>query len=759
MISSSESAGGPAIDTLDMAFTRRAALLKKVSAGKASRRDIEELQLDPESNALLPPLLQRRVAPPPAAPEAPKKQGRPKRPVKRPLDRFMWRRRARGYLRAKYGQWLDLRDRAPSMQWSRDNIRLPASISPQRPGAYDPDAYPSSSILYEFFDSDYEEFIGVKSSQSGFTQAAFNLICLIIEYQLGNVMFVMDSAENVKAKCVEALIPMIKEACKSIGEFIPEDDDKLKSLVLNLLGVRINLAGAKSAGKLASRTLPVVIGDEVDEWPTELQGGESNALDLLRDRCKLLAGTGRKKLMVFSKPRNALTPEQSDEVQSRKKKRVKEDGIIWQEAMTGTRHRCHVPCQHCGELDYLRWEQVRFHHCRTHDNDAWDYEAMQRDTYYECRLCKGHTRESDQKDGVPVKEWMIKRRKWIATNLGQDTDKPIPGKMSALTDDLLATDPGSTWGCLAVEFVTARTTSQRRKFRRSRLGLPVQERVVAKQKVAELVRLAGHYPRGHAPEAVIAACTIVDVQEHGDLFRWQHIGFDLHDNVYMLNHGDTPIAEELERVMKMEIPVVDATGEPTGKIIKAPVGWIDEGDGQCNHLILDLCVLPQFYGRLTTVKGRGYSQVEAMGDRVALQKNRVHKNKNLDRYLIDGNYFLDDLYELRIQPWVDYLLAISEGKRADMPTGPRIYWPRDPDHDVLLEYTTEQKTWHLRRGKMIFGWPEKQTGGKNDHSDISKYGLAWWYRAKPLVIAALKRKADQEARVAAAAAETASKPK
>lgn len=652
------------------------------------------------------------------------------------------RRAVRSYLVECYAQWMELRERPPSMQWAAENISLPSSISPQKPGRYEPNAYPMATVLYEFFDNPlYEEFIGVKSSQSGFSQAAWNIACQIVEFQLGNIIVAMDSRDNAIAKGEEILLPMLKEACRAVARYIPDNSKRLKKEVLNLLGVRINLVGAKSAGKLASRTVPFIIGDEVDEWPTELAGGESNALDLLRDRCKLLAGTGRKKLMVFSKPRNALTPEKAEEHAARRHKKAKEDGIIWQEAQTGTRHRCHVPCPQCGVYDWLRWEQMRFNHCRTLENDAWDYQRLLSDVFYECPHCKGQLRESDFVDGVPLKEWLIARKQWRATNHGQDNEKPVPGKMSALTDDLLATDPGSTWGHLATECVNAKTTSQKRKFRRSRLGLPVQEAVIARARVRDLLHLAGHHGRGTAPDCVVAACLMVDVQEHGELFRWQQVGFDMEGNAYVINHGETPLSAELARVLNSEIPTVNKSGLLTGGKMRAPMGWIDEGDGQSKTKILDLCVEPAFYRRLSTVRGRGGQQTESMVDRVTLQQTRVHKGKPLDRYMVDHDYFMDQLYEDRISPWADYYRALGEGKTPDMPNGLRVYWPRDPLPEVLEEYTTEKKDWHMRGGKMVFGWLEKPQGGKNDHSDMTKYALAWWYRVRPMIEKAMKKQA------------------
>lgn len=48
------------------------------------------------------------------------------------------------------------------------------------------------------------------------------------------------------------------------------------------------------------------------------------------------------------------------------------------------------------------------------------------------------------------------------------------------------------------------------------------------------------------------------------------------------------------------------------------------------------------------------------------------------------------------------------------------------------------------------GWLPKPEGGKNDDSDLVKYGMANWYRTKPKILDALKRARLQAERAEAA---------
>lgn len=620
-----------------------------------------------------------------------------------------------------FSLYFELRELLPVAPWARDNIVLSKEISPAHPGPFDPEVAPLSTVLFDWYlDPQWREFIGVKSSQAGFTQAALVLICYIIEHQLGHVLFAMDAAGRAKDLNNERLKPMITDGCKSIGRFVPESEDKLQNMVLLLKGLKVWLAGAKSAGQLASRTIPNIFGDEVDEWEEELRGGESNALDLLRDRGKLIEGF---KMAVFSKPRNAPAPD--SEKNERAKRRKKDQGIIWQEYLTGSRHHCFVPCPFCDHYQELVWEQVRFGHCRNDDGKSWDYRRMLSETYYECVKCRGHILEHHKRE-------MLARREWRQTNLGQDDYKPIPRKFSCHASDLYSLFAGSGWGDLAVEYVSARSTSQKRKFRRSRLGLPVEEKVIAAARLATILKLQGKYLRGQIPRRPVLLALLADVQQ--SVVKWLKVGFLLDGTCYVVDFGATEDERELLGELNKPVKVLDWADTPEHLRVDpvCKVGLIDEGDGKSTKRILDLCTTRGFYKRLFPCKGRGGRQTEHMKDRVTVQKNRTHRGLPLARYLMDHEYFLDEIYEDRIGRFDE--IATAEA-RGEQPPVPRLWLFAEPDSALCQEFCAETKDWHVEAGALVFGWqPKPPSGMHNDYSDCLKEGMALWYMARPLLL-------------------------
>ncbi len=666
----------------------------------------------------------------------------------------MTRRETKAWLLSLMIDWFTIVDKEPSKTWVPKHIDLPREVSQVKPGPIDLDVFPLSQLVYDWFDDPkWRELIVVKGSQGALSQTAQNISCYIADYQLGDIMWVLESDKKVVELNNERLKPMITKSCESLKRYLFESEDKLKNRILLLKGLKIVMAGARTASAVASRPMPFIFGDEVDEWPIELAGNESNALSLLRERAKLFSWA---KLLFFSKPRNSITPEMSQDHKLRNRKK-KDDGIIWGEYLSGTRHKCHIPCPNpaCGHEHEIVWENVRFQHCRSADGKAWDYERMERETYLQCPQCQHKI-----SDDVKV-EQILKHRRWVQTNFdgdeqpdGSRINLPIPKKMSAHMSDLYANTrefPDLALGKLAVKWCSAATVSDRRAFRRGVLGLPVESKKFEKLDTTHLLSLAGQYERGSVPTRPAWAYFKVDVQGHGKLYKWLKLAFgkvngsDVDDTCWIIDHGETESDAELELLMDKPIPILD---EPD-KFITCKTGWIDEGDGNTTNQVLNVCIRPKLYRRLSPVKGRGGSQTENMTDRVVLQDNRTHKGKPIDRYLIDSDYFLDELYEERIAKRAQIDEAIHKG---NPPPAGRLWFFQNPSKLFLQEFCTEKKDWHLRRGKLVFGWLPKPEGGKNDDSDLVKYGLANWYRTKPIILEALKRQRLQAERLEAAKA-------
>lgn len=624
---------------------------------------------------------------------------------------------ARNHFFDALAQRFDLRERLGALEWCKRYIDIPPEVSLTHPGPFNPNLFPLANIVYDWFDDpQWREAIIVKGSQNGVSLAFQNLTCYIADYELGDIMWVLESATKGREMNNERLKPMLKKACRHLE--IPENEDALQNFVLWLKGMRINIAGARSAGQVASRTLRYVFGDEGDEWPTELQGGESNAWTLLRDRVKLVEDS---KSALFSKPRSSVDEGVEDLRQRNRKKQ--EDGIIWKQYLSGTRHKCFIPCPDCGHFFDLTWEKVKYSHCRASNGKSWDFIKMAEETYIQCPKCPRKISDYEKVHQI------IHHRKWQATNPGTDGNPALPGRMSIHMSDLYNNSiefPKLSIGNLAIICCSAKDADARKAFRRSNLALPVENKAIQRLETKCIEVLAGNYERYTCPVDPVVALIEIDVQGHGQLFKWSKWAFTMDDDMYLIDHGETELEDEIANIMDKPYDIVDEDNQSTGKTIKTGTGWVDEGDGTCIKQVLDLCISPRLFRRIQPCKGRGGSQTEHMTDRVMLQKNRTHNGKPIDRYLIDGDYFMDDLYEERIGKYNKW---IEEGSKGDAP-GPRIHFYKNPDPKFCEEFTTEKKDWHLRGTKMIFGWLPKPQGGKNDYSDTAKLALANWFLVK-----------------------------
>jgi phage terminase large subunit GpA-like protein len=141
-------------------------------------------------------------------------------------------------------------------------------------------------------------------------------------------------------------------------------------------GGALTLVGANSPAGLASRPIRVILGDEVDRYPTSA-GTEGDPIQLARKRTSTF---WNRKIILVSTPTNkgASRIEDAYEKSDRRK--------YW------------VPCKHCGHEQLLRWGNVKW------TNDEPD-SAM-----YECDDCHVLWSENDRR-------WSIKRGKWVAEGL------------------------------------------------------------------------------------------------------------------------------------------------------------------------------------------------------------------------------------------------------------------------------------------------------------------------------------------------------
>ncbi len=605
-----------------------------------------------------------------------------------------------------------------TLEWAGKNVWVPPDVSPQYPGYYTVAPSPCVGILFDFYDSpDWDEFIGPKSSQFGYSQAAHVCVMHYAKYEAKNIGFTLDSADEARRVSRGRLQPLIRH-CAALANRVSENADDMSNLTLMLKGLTIFLMGSHSPSALANKTIGFAIADEVDNYPPTPKG-ESNAIDLLRDRLKKIIGS---KLIAFSKPKDS-------------------DTIIWPEYLTGSRHKCFLPCPHCGEYQELVWEQVKFDHCKNVLGE-WDYQRVISETYYQCIHCAGQIEERQKHD-------MVRAHEWRPTNDGSDEHKPKPRKMSAHISDLYSLSPKDTLGHLAVEWLDAqKSTSKLMAFRRGRLGLPWEEHKV-EVAISDIRQMIGGYHRGQCPESPDIVLMAADVQK--DVKKWIKTGWRLLDETcWVIDYGECLSFDELLIVADTPVEVLRWPDNAPADSRVNPVvykGLIDEGDGNQQPAIRDW-VIETFLGlnaageadyRFYPCWGRAGIQTISFRDMFTAPKLQ-HKGWPLVIYYHNEWAFKAELYTNRIGRFREIVDAMKKGEPP--PPIPRIWFPAHIDDEFVSELCQEARVWDDKKKRWIWRDPPKP----NDYGDALKMNLVLWYVMLPAM--QMQRMRETEAALA-----------
>ena len=611
----------------------------------------------------------------------------------------------RGFLVELFSRAFRARPKTRVSDWAQsEKLMIPPEESHSAAGPYRADFEPCATIVHDFaVDPRYDELIMLKPSRMGITLAAIVLMAWWLEHFVQNIIFCIDNSKKVAEFGRTKIVPVLK-SIRSLRSILPESDRKLTKQTLFLSGRKVHLAGAGSISDVTGIGAGLVIGDEGDQWK-EFASGEANALEHLRDRVMDVPGS---KLIFFGKPKN-------------------EDDILWPEFLTGTRHKCFVPCPHCGHMQTLDWPQLKFDHCRDEDG-AFDLNRVACETYYECisPACQ-QTEPHRGRIEEHHKPWMLQHREWRQTNFGQDEQKPEPRKMSAHISHLYAVRPKLTWASMSLHFIRAqkRGGSALAHFFRTRLGEPqrLTQSIVKKD---ELLKLQGTYRHGTCPWRPSVVLMFCDVQLHEK--KWVKCAFRGTGECAVIDYGIFLTYGELipEADRLVEIGDWGDTPEAERELPRTAFVWIDEGDGNNSAKdVRDFCAREDTYGRFFPAKGAGGRQinhiVQESPREVTVSWHPAGKVEFF-AYHFSHNSFATELYQQRIKKHDEIVLALAQGLS---PIAQRLWLPRAPDEQFLGELCAECLIQKRIRGRLEWIW---DTGNKqNDFGDGVKGCLAMWY--------------------------------
>lgn len=175
-------------------------------------------------------------------------------------------------------------------------------------------------------------------AQVGKTESILNLFGWVCEYDRANTMLVLDTQKSGEKMSKNRIRPFLRDTCGINNPNNTKKNPDKSNSVLNIglgRGANLLICSAKSASDLRSTPVKYLLMDELDAWPTELQG-EGDPVQLALQRQMRFRGMA----VMTSTPTGV-------------------DGRIYQQYLIGTQQTWCVQCE-CGELLPCRWDDIIF---------------------------------------------------------------------------------------------------------------------------------------------------------------------------------------------------------------------------------------------------------------------------------------------------------------------------------------------------------------------------------------------------------------
>jgi phage terminase large subunit GpA-like protein len=312
-----------------------------------------------------------------------------------------------------------------------DNNRYLSTESAAEPGKWRTSRTP---YLKEILDclspnSPVCEIVVMKGVQLGFTEAGLNVLGCYADIAPCPMMYVMptiDMAKDLSESRVDTMISASPVLMQKIRPARERDAGNTKFLK-KFPGGSIKLSGANSAASLRSKAVRVLVLDEVDAYPLDVDG-EGSPISLARNRQSTFGQ--KKKFYALSTPT------------------MQYSSVIEPLYLDTDQRKYFVPCPVCGFRQVLEFTQLR-----------WDFTKHDQ-VYYECIDCGHHIEERHKtKMMQPNLEEPDKGAEWIPTN----PVKASPLKRGYWISTLYSPLGWKSWIDIAKEYDDSENDVPRRK--------------------------------------------------------------------------------------------------------------------------------------------------------------------------------------------------------------------------------------------------------------------------------------------------------
>lgn len=405
------------------------------------------------------------------------------------------------------------------------------------------------------------------STQVGKTECGNNWVGSTIHQDPGPMMCVVPTQMLAKRWSKQRLDPMIEATpvLRSLIKPARARDSGNTTLLKEFPGGVLVIAGANSAVDLRSMPVRYLFADEVDGYPTDVDG-EGSPLTLAERRT---ATFPRRKVFIASTPT------------------IKDASVIEAEYLSSDQRRYYVPCPHCDHKQTLRADNLLD------------------DGMYLCEACK-----------TPIahhhKTAMLAAGEWRAENPAGT----YPGfHLSSLYSPV---GLGYTWAEIAAERAKALDSGDPEKLQtyyNTLLGEPYEDET-GKMAWEHLKARAGGYASRTVPRGCLMLTAGVDVQD--DRLAVLIVGWGRAERAWVIDWVEIPGDPESDALWAQLDELLDRTlRNAYGVEMRVLCAAVDTG-GHHTHAVYNYCRVRQHRLRVA-VKGSRYPHRPVIAGRPSAQ--------------------------------------------------------------------------------------------------------------------------------------------
>jgi len=540
--------------------------------------------------------------------------------------------------------------------------------------------------------SKYKKIVLYTGTQLMKTQLELNVIYYYAVNSPTSILFVFSNDREGKLLIKTRVNPMI-DANSDLKERIGSSRSNSKgdtAVYKEFSGGFLKLASGQSAASLKSTACQIVIIDEFDEMPDDVEG-QGSVDSLATERSNTYSG--RQKIIISSTTTN------------------KGSKIVQQYEQTDMRH-LFVTCPHCHEKIEFEWENFKYSYKGTRVDSVW----------YECPKCKIRIDEN-------YKRHMIEKGEWIPTNKTPTDPTSIGFWLPGLCS------PWKKWSDFVVEFLNAEAGIKSGKhegmkaFYNNVLALPYIEandrpdwKTLYRKALKESI-----YHKRTVPKEVLVITTGADVQDNRievEIKGWGRNGRSWSiDYLQLFCPPGTKTDDVNNEVWNdYESQVLRARFlREDGVWLEPMANAMDRAHAtpQVNALWMRMHC-PRFY----LVRGS-----DSLSSRISMEKEDKGGGSKDPR----TNQFRGSIYKcydvgvstLKAEVYSNLLKVelIQDGKIIETPN--MMYFPDDYDEEYYRQLTSEEYT---PSGKSNKKGSWKTTHDRNEVLDCTVYALAMWYK-------------------------------